>query len=200
MYLLRQSYQIIPRASIWQGNLTYHMFLIVKWQKKSKPFCRVVGNTYVLLSTVLNWFSDCVVDQGFHVSHLWGCHRGDARVTRSSHRWELCTTIQNHTLRQRYGLSRSFQNLCHVSCIHFQGLRFYTELEIYIRFNCTKFISQFHLLTIFQAWFITNDSKFCLVFVLLHENLVDFLQIKYTSNLLCITTTYSENTEGESWL
>jgi len=74
-------------------------------------------------------------------------------------------------------------HLCHVSCIHFQGLRFYTELEIYIRFNCTKFISQFHLLTIFQAWFITNDSKFCLVFVLLHENLVDFLQIKYTSNL-----------------
>ena len=103
-----------------------------------------------------------------------------------------------HTLRQRYGLSRSFQNLCHVSCIHFQGLRFYTELEIYIRFNCTKFISQFHLLTIFQAWFITNDLKICLVFVLLHENLVDFLQIKYTSNLLCVTTTYSENTEGES--
>ena len=100
-----------------------------------------------------------------------------------------------HTLRQRYGLSRSFQNLCHVSCIHFQGLRFYTELEIYIRFNCTKFISQFHLLTIFQAWFITNDSKICLVFVLLHEN---FLQIKYISNLLCITTTYSENPEGGS--
>ncbi len=95
MYLLRQSYQIIPRASIWQGNLTYHMFLIVKWQKKSKPFCRVVDNTYVLLSTVLNWFSDCVVDQGFHVSHLWGCHRGDARVTRSSHRWELCTTMNS---------------------------------------------------------------------------------------------------------
>ena len=99
---------------------------------------------------------------------------------------------------QCYVLSRSFQNLCHVSCIQFQGLRFYTELEIYIRFNCTKFISQFHLLTIFQAWFITNNSKICLVFVLLHENLVDFLQIKYISNLLCITTTYSENPEGGS--
>ena len=96
-------------------------------------------------------------------------------------------------------MSRSFQNLCHVSCIHFQGLKFYIELETHIRFNCTKFILQIHLLTILQAWLITNDSKFCLVYVLLHESLVDFHQIQYTSNLLCITTTYSKNLEGESW-
>ena len=46
---------------------------------------------------------------------------------------------------------------------------------------------------VYHKWF-----KIGHVFVLLHENLVDFLQIKYTSNLLCITTTYSENPEGGS--
>ena len=62
MWLLKQSFQIIPRASIWQGNLTYNTFLRVKWQIKLKYFCRVVGNMYLILYTLLFKLSDFVVD------------------------------------------------------------------------------------------------------------------------------------------
>ena len=62
MWLLKQSFQIIHEASIWQGNLTYHNCLRVKWQIKLEYLCRVVGNMYLLLSTLLFGLSDFVVD------------------------------------------------------------------------------------------------------------------------------------------
>ena len=70
MLLLKQSSQIIPRASIWQGNLTYHTFLKVKQPNLKKRFCRVVEIMYLLLSTLSYWLSDCVVDQNLKVSSL----------------------------------------------------------------------------------------------------------------------------------
>ena len=92
MCLLRQSYQIIINTSIWQGNLVYHTFLMVKGSKKNNCFCRVMNNMYVLLSTLLYWLSGCVVAQGWHVSSLWVCHKGDACVTCSGivHHHYLC--------------------------------------------------------------------------------------------------------------
>jgi hypothetical protein len=50
-----------------------------------------------------------------------------------------------------YGLSRTFQNLCHIRYSHWHGLRFCTELEMHIAFKYMLLILQFFLLTIFQA-------------------------------------------------
>ena len=74
MWLLKQSFQIIHRASFSQGNLTYHTFLWVKLQKIKIPFYRVVGTMYPLLSRLIYWLPDYVVDQNLHVSSLWLCH------------------------------------------------------------------------------------------------------------------------------
>ena len=74
MWLLKQSFQIIHRASFWEGNLTYHTFLWVKLQKIKIPFYRVVGTMYPLLSRLIYWLPDYVVDQNLHVSSLWLCH------------------------------------------------------------------------------------------------------------------------------
>ena len=102
-------------------------------------------------------------------------------------------------LRQRdHGLSRCFQNLCHVSSSHWRGLEFCTEPDIHILFKCMTLILQFSLLTIFQTPFSVKISKFHIIFLLFPQNLVDFLQIKVTTNFLCTTITYSENPEGES--
>jgi hypothetical protein len=72
--------------------LTYHTFLMVKEQNKTKSFCRLVDIMYSILSTVLYRYSEWVVNQGLHVSASWGHHKGDACVTRASHVEGLCIT------------------------------------------------------------------------------------------------------------
>jgi hypothetical protein len=61
-----------------------------------------------------------------------------------------------------------------------------------------KLFLQSDLLKIFQTWFPVNNSKSYSVFVLLHQSLIVFLQIHYTGNFVCTTTTYSESTEDWS--
>ena len=67
-------------------------FLMVKWQNILKSFCRVVGTIYAVLSILFYWLSDCVGDQGLHVSSFVMCHRCDACVMCLSHWLGLCIT------------------------------------------------------------------------------------------------------------
>jgi hypothetical protein len=92
----------------------------------------------------------------------------------------------------RDGLLHSSQNLCPVRCKDWQGLRFCTELGICMRFDNIKFYLQFYFWKFIQTGFSVNDSKICTAFLLFYQNLVDFLQTNFTSNILCIINTYSE--------
>ena len=87
MWLLKQSFQIIHRASIWQGNLTYHTYLRVKWQIKLKYLHRVVVNMYILLSTII-WVVRLCCGLEFACFKFWVPSH---HVTCSSHIEGLCT-------------------------------------------------------------------------------------------------------------
>ena len=90
MQWLKQIFQIISRASIWQGNLTYHTFLRVNFLKK---FCRVVGTIYTLLYMLLFWLSesDTVVDQelGSGIA-CFKKFKGVTRVWHARHTYRDC--------------------------------------------------------------------------------------------------------------
>ena len=126
------------------------------------------------------------------------CTVWDQRATRLSRACQAQSTIKIRIFETPLGdgLSHSSQNLCHVRCSHWQGLRFCIGPGICMRFDNIKFLLQFYIRKFLQTGFSIDHPEFCTVFLQFYQNSVDFLKKKFTGNLLCTTTTYPEKPEG----